>query len=393
MKIKMKKSNFKFLGVLFLTSSLFLGSCTSDDDGDASNPEVVVVDPNNFQGTFSGEGTDVVLDPSKTYILSGPVKVLDKATLTIPAGTKISATGGTSSFIAVGQTAKIFVNGTSTNPVVMTSGNSNPNPGDWGGLVICGNAPINRAGSAMSEVGDLPYGGNVDNDNSGSIRYLRIEYSGANFTAEKEFNGLSLFGVGKGTTVEFVQVYAGSDDGFEWFGGTVNTSYLISTGNEDDQFDWTEGWNGSNSYWFAKEGFGKGNRGIEADGNGSDNSAIPYSNPTISNLTLIGISESGEPQGMKLREGTQGKFSNVVLANWETGIDIQHDITLDWIPNKLFVDGVKFINVGTQSKGKNNAGESVDVTHAYTIDENATGAGNGIAIPNWAQGWARFDGL
>ena len=389
----MKKSNFKFLGILLLSSIPFLGSCTSDDNGSEPTPEVVVVDPNNFQGTFSGEGTDVILDPSKTYILSGPVKVLDNATLTIPAGTKISATGGTSAFIAVGQTAKIFVNGTATNPVVMTSGNSNPSPGDWGGLVICGNAPINRAGSAMSEVGDLPYGGNSENDSSGSIRYLRIEYSGANFSAEKEFNGLSFFGVGNGTTVEYVQVYGGSDDGFEWFGGNVNTSYLISTGNEDDQFDWTEGWSGANSYWFAKQGFGKGNRGIEGDGNGSDNSAIPYSNPSISNLTLIGIPESGEPQGMKLREGTQGNFSNVVLANWATGIDIQHDITLGWVPTKLFIDGVKFVNVGTASKGKNNAGEAVDVSNAYTVNENATGAGNGTSIPNWAQGWARFDGL
>src|SRR5690606_1355685 len=246
-----------------------------------------------------------------------------------------------------------FVNGDANNPVVMTSGQANQTPGDWGGLVICGNAPINRSGSAMSEVGDLPYGGSNASDNSGSIQYLRIEYSGANFTAEKEFNGVSFFGVGNGTTVQYVQVYNGSDDGFEFFGGTVNTSYLVSVGNEDDQFDWTEGWNGTNSNWYAKEGFGIGNRGIEADGNGTDNAATPYSNPTINGLTLIGIPESGEPQGMKLREGTQGSFSNVVLANWSKGIDIEHDLTLSWIPGDLFIDGVKFVNVGTESSGKN----------------------------------------
>lgn len=389
----MKKSAIKFAGALFLSSSVFLGSCSSDDSGNGGDTSTVEINPDNFQGTFTGEGTDIVLDASKVYKLNGPVKVLDKATLTIPAGTKIVGSGGTSAFIAIGQNAKIFVNGTSTNPVVMTSASSAPKSADWGGLVICGNAPINRTGTAMSEVGDLPYGGNSTNDNSGSIRYLRIEYSGANFTSEKEFNGLSMFGVGRGTTIEYVQVYGGSDDGFEWFGGTVNTNYLISTGNEDDQFDWTEGWNGTNTYWYAKEAFGKGNRGIEADGNGSNNAAQPYSNPSIANLTLIGIPESGEPQGMKLREGTKGNISNVVLANWATGIDIQHDITLNWIPGELFIDKVKFVNVGKQSTGKNNAGEIIDVTHAYTVDENATGAGNGVEVPSWAQGWARFDGI
>jgi len=389
----MRKSAIKFLGIFALSAAFFTASCSSDDDNGGGGDQGVQINPNDFKGTFTGEGTDIVLDPNQVYKLTGKLEILDNASLTIPAGTRIEATGGTSAYIAIGQNAQIFVNGTATNPVVMTSGTSNPTPSDWGGLVICGNAPINRTGTAMSEVGDLPYGGNVANDNSGSIKYLRIEYSGANFTAEKEFNGLSMFGVGSGTTIQYVQVYHGSDDGFEWFGGTVNTSYLVSTGNEDDQFDWTEGWNGNNSNWYAKQGFGKGNRGIEADGNGSDNAATPYSSPTITGLTLIGIPESGEPQGMKLREGTQGHISNVVLANWATGIDIQHDITLDWIPENLFIDGVKFVNVGTQSSGKNSAGEAIDVTNAYTIDSNATGAGNGEGIPSWANGWARFDGL
>lgn len=389
----MRKSAIKFLGIFALSAAFFTASCSSDDDNGGGGDQGVQINPNDLKGTFSGEGTDIVLDPNHVYKLTGKLEILDHATLTIPAGTRIEGTGGTSAYIAIGQNAQIFVNGTATNPVVMTSGSSNPTPADWGGLVICGNAPINRTGTAMSEVGDLPYGGSVANDNSGSIKYLRIEYSGANFTAEKEFNGLSMFGVGSGTTIQYVQVYHGSDDGFEWFGGTVNTSYLISTGNEDDQFDWTEGWNGNNSNWYAKEGFGKGNRGIEADGNGTNNAATPYSSPTITGLTLVGIPESGEPQGMKLREGTQAQISNVVLANWATGIDIQHNITLDWIPENLFIDGVRFVNVGTESTGKNNAGEIIDVTNAYTIDSNATGAGNGVDVPSWANGWARFDGL
>src|SRR5690606_6280547 len=119
-------------------------------------------------------------------------------------------------------------------------------PGQWGGLVICGRAPINKGATASAEVSELTYGGSVVNDNSGSIRYLRIEYSGFAYNSEKEFNGRSLFGVGNGTTIEYVQVHEGADDGVEFFGGTVNTKYLVATSNEDDQFDWTEGWNGSN---------------------------------------------------------------------------------------------------------------------------------------------------
>lgn len=390
----MKKSVVKLLSAFAITSSLFFASCSDDDDnGNGGDTGTVEVDPNNFQGTFTGEGTSVVLDPSKVYKLNGPVKVLNNATLTIPAGTRIEATGGTSAYIAIGQTAQIFVNGTATNPVVMTSGTASPAPQDWGGLVICGNAPINRAGTAMSEVGDLPYGGTITGDNSGSIKYLRVEYSGANFTAEKEFNGVSFFGVGSGTVVDYVQVWNGSDDGFEWFGGTVNTSNLVSTGNQDDQFDWTEGWIGTNTNWYAKEGFGQGNRGIEADGNGTNNALTPYSNPTITNLTLVGIPQSGEPQGMKLREGTKGTFNNVVLANWATGIDIQHDLTLSWIPTgELKINGVRFENVATQSKGSGTAG-TVDVSDAYTVDNNATGAGNGVNTPTWANGWTNMSGL
>src|SRR5690606_28263874 len=132
--------------------------------------------------------------------------------------------------------------------VVMTS--VNKTPGSWGGLVLCGRAPINKGIPATAEVSELAYGGNDSSteETSGSIRYLRIEYSGYSYNSEKEFNGLSMFGVGKGTILEYIQVYEGSDDGFEWFGGNVDAKYLIVTNNHqevgDDLFDWTEGWNG-----------------------------------------------------------------------------------------------------------------------------------------------------
>ena len=191
----MKKSIVILFGLLAITSGLFTG-CSTSNDGPSSS---FVVNPADFKGTIT-DG-EIVLESSTVYNLTGAIVVADGATLTIPAGTLIKATGGTSAYIAVAQGGKININGNASNPVVMTSGNATQAPGDWGGLVLCGRAPINDVSggtsSAQSEVADLTYGGTISNDSSGSIRYLRIEYTGANFSAVKEFNGVSLFGVGQ----------------------------------------------------------------------------------------------------------------------------------------------------------------------------------------------------
>lgn len=382
------KKVFRNSFAILALSSLIFTSCSSDDStpvkDDTENPGTdFVVNENDFKGTINS-GT-VTLDGTKTYQLTGSLIVNNGAKLVIPAGTTIIGTGGTSSYIAVAQGGKIEINGTATNPVVMTG--AEQVPGNWGGLVICGKAPINKGATATAEVSELTYGGTDVNDNSGTIRYLRIEYAGANFNSEKEFNGLSLFGVGKGTTIEYVQLHEGADDGIEFFGGTVDTKYIVSSNNEDDLFDWTEGWNGTNYYWYGKR-TKVGNRGIEADNNSSNHLATPTSNPTINHLTLIGMGNQGdEPQAIKLRVGTFGSLNNVVLSNWNVGFDVQHDESIEAIGNQLKVTGVKFIDVATPSKGKNTAEESVDVSSLYTIDENATGAGNGVDAPTWTQGW------
>ena len=257
----MKKSLFKAFSMALLASAAVLTSCSSDDGNNNGPSSTFVLDANNFKGTIN-DG-EVVLKTGVTYKLSGKLVVANGAKLTIEPGAIIEATARPDNstedirYIAVAQGGQIFVNGTATNPVVMTS--SVKSPGKWGGLVICGKAPINKGATASAEVSDLTYGGTLANDNSGSIRYLRIEYSGYAYNSEKEFNGLSLFGVGSGTTIEYVQVHEGADDGIEFFGGTVNTKYLISTSNEDDSFDWTEGWNGTNENWYGKLGLGRGN--------------------------------------------------------------------------------------------------------------------------------------
>lgn len=391
----MKKNFLQLFGVLALTGSFFT-SCTSDNNENDKPSSSFVVDASNFQGTIA-DG-EVTLEASKIYKLTGKLQVNNGATLNIPAGTKIEGVGGTASYIAVAQGGKININGTASNPVVMTSGLATKKAGDWGGLVICGKAPINRvtggASTAQSEVADLTYGGTVANDNSGSIRYLRIEYAGAAFNSEKEFNGVSLFGVGSGTTFEYVEAYQGADDGFEFFGGTVNTSNLISFGNEDDQFDWTEGWVGTNSNWYGKVSFGKGNRGIEADNFELGFANTPISTPTISNLTLVGPGIAAdataypENQGLKLRRGTFGIFSNVVLSDWKTGVDVEHNETIAAVGTALKATNVNFTNITTKTKGKKTDGTSADVSAFATESSAATGAGNGVNAPGWATGWS-----
>lgn len=383
------KKLLKVLSVV-LFSAATLTSCSSDDGGKKDDPtSTFVLDANNFKGTI-GDG-EVVLEAGQLYKLTGKLIVGDGAKLTIEAGAKIEATpvqeGEDIRFIAVSQGGQIFVNGTATNPVVMTA--TEKTPGKWGGLVICGKAPINKGVTASAEVSELTYGGTASTDNSGSIKYLRIEYSGFAYNSEKEFNGLSLFGVGSGTTIEYVQVHEGSDDGFEFFGGTVNTKYLVSTSNEDDSFDWTEGWNGTNENWYAKLGLGRGNRGIEADNNSNNHLATPIANPTIKNVTLIGLGDQGsESQALKLRVGTKGSFDNLVLSNFLVGFDVQHDESVGYVANgSLKATNVKFDNVPTKAKGKDTAGAAANVEGIFTENANATGAGSGTSTPTWAQGW------
>lgn len=377
------------LALLSFTFATTTVSCSSDDNTpEEQNPGDFVVDRNDLKGEIKS-GEHVTLTDG-TYKLTGKLVVANGGKLTIKAGVKIEATSLSSDndfnavrYIAVGQGGQIFVEGTSSNPVVMTA--EQHTPGSWGGLVLCGKAPINKGTTATAEVSELTYGGTDVTDNSGSIKYLRIEYSGYAYNADKEFNGLSMFGVGNGTTIDYVQVHEGSDDGFEWFGGTVNASHLIVTNYAsevgDDLFDWTEGWNGTGENWYGIR-TNDGNRGIEADNNSNNEAATPISNPTIKNLTLIGNNGGGENHAIKLRVGTKGQFDNVVLKNWGTGFDVQAapDLSAGYVGTELKATNVKFENVTTSA---NATAEGI-----YTENANATGAGNGTATPSWAQGWS-----
>ncbi|KIX21036.1 hypothetical protein SY27_09680 [Flavobacterium sp. 316] len=371
------------LSTLAITA-LLMTSCSRDDD---SNETTQTFDPSNFKGVLTA-GQSLTLDPAVTYKLTGSLVVKADATLTIPAGTRIEATGGTSSYIAVAQDALIYINGTETNPVIMTSGKTNPAPGDWGGLVVCGKARTNKGGAngetATAEVSDLTYGGSDNNDSSGIIRYLRIEYTGAAFTNQKEFNGLSLFGVGSGTTVEYVQAYKSGDDGIEFFGGSVNAKYLIALHSEDDAVDFADGYSGTLENVFIKD---VAKAGVEGSNNGDNGDALPTTNATLKNFTILKGSLNGEEHGMYIKEGG-GKWNaqNIYIQDFSKGIKIKpaaEDAPANTNVDNGFVifNPIQFVNVaGSKS-------EYSGTNTTYLTEGNNTGAGNGAETPSWAQGW------
>ena len=178
-----------------------------------------------------------------------------------------------------------------------------------------------------------------------------------------------------------------------FFGGTVNTSNLISIGNEDDQFDWTEGWNGTNTNWYARLDYGKGNRGIEADNFEFGFANTPIANPSITNISLVGpgadadVANFAENSALKFRRGTKAIITNAYISAWKVGVDVEHDETLAFIGTALKVTNVTFMDVATPFKGKNTAGTAVDVAAGVTVGT-STGAGAGAGVPTWAAQWA-----
>jgi hypothetical protein len=277
----------------------------------------------------------------------------------VQAGTKIvgdTAVPGSSLWILRG--ARIEANGTAVAPIVFTSQRSagNRKPGDWGGVVIVGNGIINRSGTPILTEGgaagvaeDYSGGGN-NADNSGTLRYVRIEFAGYDISggAGQELNALSMYAVGRGTTLEYVQTMAGLDDSFEWWGGAVDGRYLISYESGDDHFDATEGYQGRNQFLIALQTqrltpapgsgtFSSDPRGFEIDGcdpavSGctvtATGTSAPYTNPTFANFTLIGPGNlAGFPNdgnGATLRRGTAGLWLNGVMARYKgTAINVR----------------------------------------------------------------------
>ncbi len=377
-----------FAAVLIFGSAFVINSCSKEDDEIATTAVVgIAQDPNNFKGDVNS-GQVVTLDPTKVYVLNGTVKVKDGGKLVIPAGTRIVATAGASSYVLVEQGGQIYANGTPASPVSFTS--SAATPGTWGGIIICGKAPINTGTTGTSEVGTAIYGGTSAADNSGSLTYVRIENAGINFSTTVKFNGLSLFGVGSGTKVENIAVISGAEDGIQLYGGSVNVTNIVSVGNDDDAFVWTDGWIGTaNSVFTQRKTNGTGNTGIKGMNNASNSSATPVSSPILKNITLLG-GTSGESNAISLSSGTYASFDNVVVSNWAKGFNITGDATVTYLNGQSKITNVFFdTNVTGKVTATSTSGASVTLlSNTYTEKSDATGAGNKMGNPAWAIGWS-----
>lgn len=295
----------------------------------------------SFQGkptcVLSGRITsDTHLTANNTYLLQGQVIIGEntvagaKTQLTIDAGTTIFNTGGVH-LLVIDRNGQIQANGSAAKPIIFTyEGDATATAdtrGQWGGLVINGSATINEAGGvAQGEGASGEYGGTNDMDSSGSMTYVQVKYAGRVFTESDELNGIAFQGVGSGTNVDYIQVHNNSDDGVEFFGGTVNAKHLFLTGNEDDSIDWTQGWRGKVQYAAVRMG-SSSDHCIEADNNSDNNDATPRANPTISNLTCAGgFNDDG--QGVRLREGTSATITNSVISNFSSYcVDIDQTAT------------------------------------------------------------------
>ena len=259
-------------------------------------------------------GTNVEWTADNEYVLNGLVFVSEGSSLTIQPGTVIKGKPGqgeNASALVVARGGKIFAEGTADKPIVFTA-----------------------EADDVSKPNDLPldarglWGGDDDSDNSGVFRYVSIRHGGTDIGAGNEINGLTMGGVGSGTVIEYVEVYNNQDDGFEWFGGTVNTKYLVSAFNGDDAFDYDEGFRGKGQFWFVIQDAETGNRAGEHDGGTTPEDGTPYATPAIYNATYIGsgaFSTNGDNDVvLKIRDNAGGKYHNSIFTDFAgEAVDIE----------------------------------------------------------------------
>lgn len=318
----------KFLPLaLALIVGFGLTSCTVEINDGMEDSSTVT--PGTSESVLSGTGTlkgtiakDLLIKKGN-YTLDGIVKVTNGATITIEAGAVFNVVTTKTSALVILNDGLIDAQGTASEPIVFTT--STKTPGDWGGITLYGEAPIkalNGNTTAISEDGNaLSYGGNSANDYSGIMKFVRVEYAGKKIgDGTSETNTFTFYSVGAATVLENLVAYKGTDDGFEWFGGSVSAKNLVSYGNFDDSFDWQDAWSGqNNSNWFAYQ-VGTGNFGMEIEASSNaDNVA-----PKINNVTLIRATgtnpeaaNSPEITAIQFKKQGSGIFSNVYISGYK----------------------------------------------------------------------------
>ncbi len=289
------KKYFVLFGLAF---SLMATSCSKNND---EEPEVVIGD-NEISGDIK---VNTTWTADKIYHLKGYVYVTDGATLTIQPGTIIKGDKASKSTLVVTRGSRIEAVGTVDKPIVFTSGVAAGarREGDWGGLILLGKAPHNKgvnnrieggltATVAGQESKYIEFGGTEAADNSGTLKYVRVEYAGIPFSVDNEINGITFGAVGSGTTIDYVQVYRSGDDAFEWFGGTVNCKHLIACGTWDDDFDTDNGYSGKIQFALAQRypliADQSGSNGFESDNDPTGTAGTPQTSAVFSNVTVVG---------------------------------------------------------------------------------------------------------
>jgi hypothetical protein len=275
------------------------------------------------------------------YVLRGAVFIRDGATLNIQAGTKVIGESWSVGTLIVSRGGRLNAVGTAAQPIVFTSDQpiGGRARGDWGGLIINGRATLNVPGGVAAGEGDTgDYGGDNDDDDSGTLRYVRIEFAGIEFTPDNELNGIAFQGVGRETDVDFVQIHMNRDDGLEWFGGTVDIKHAVVSNAADDSIDWTQGWRGRAQFVAVTQRSDDADWGIEADNNGSNHNFTPRANPQIYNMTICGdpdrVEGAESVRAALFRVGTAVTLRNfLILGSKNLGVQMNDAATLDQVNN------------------------------------------------------------
>lgn len=312
----------------------YIGDLVTPFVTDCSNP-IVITDAD-----LAG-GQTYTWTKENCYLLDGYVFLEAGGILNIEEGTVIKgkgspSTGDVASALIITVGAQIFAEGTADDPIIFTSEEDDvEDPSDleaidrglWGGLILLGDATIARPGGTDNIEGipadqdKATFGGTDDTDNSGMLRYVSIRHGGAVISNGDEINGLTLGGVGSGTTIEYIEVFANDDDGIEWFGGTVSVNYATVAFCKDDAYDYDFGWRGKGQFWFTILDTDVSGRGGEHDG-ASPDGENPFSKPTIANATVIGPGADAFPEGdggdigLLFRDRAGGQYWNSIITQF-----------------------------------------------------------------------------
>lgn len=403
--------NHSASAVIILMLAFAMPSCKKKDDckitcqnGGIVNDNCGCNCPAGFSGAFCETQTGQTIEvqgnitsnttwtANNTYLIKGFVYVKEPAVLTIEAGTIIKGDKNTKGTLIIERGAKIMASGTASKPIVFTSAQpaGQRDYGDWGGLIICGRAPVNLPGGEGTIEGGVGavFGGNNPNDNSGKLRYVRIEFSGIAFQPNNEINGLTLGGVGSGTEIEYVQVSYNGDDSFEMFGGTVNLKHIVSFRAWDDDFDTDNGYSGKVQFAVALRDPNiadqSGSNGFESDNDGQGTTATPFTSAVFSNISIFGPQVNSSTsinsqfkRAAHLRRATKLKIYNSILSGFPVGLLIDGSLCETNATN----DELQFRNnviSGCTTPLAVNSGSTFDITAWF----NTSGWNNNILANN-----------